>query len=160
MKAEFEQIAQWLQPEGIYVDVELNDSMHALEFIATAIARHHGLEPDPVFRALWRREQAGSTALGAGFAIPHARIPGIDRPLTLLLRAARPIAFKASDREPVWLMLAILVPEQGDKQDHLELLALVAELFSDPVFRARMDTDKDPAGLARAFRTGVARLRG
>jgi len=160
MKAEFKQAAQWLQPEGIHVDVPLHDSLHALEFIAAAIAEHHDLEAAPVYRALCRREQAGSTALGAGFAIPHARIPGIDRPLTLLLRTKRPIDFKAADNEPVSLMMAILVPEHGDKADHLRLLALVAELFSEPRFRARMDTGSDPVALARDFKAGVRQLQG
>jgi PTS system nitrogen regulatory IIA component len=160
MNTEFKQVARWLQPEGIHLDVPLHDATHALEFIAAAIAERHDLDAAPLFRALCRREQAGSTALGAGFAIPHARIPGIDRPLTLLLRAKRPVDFKAADHEPVWLMLAILVPEHGDKQDHLRLLALVAELFSEPRFRARMDTGRDAARLADDFRDGIARLQG
>jgi len=158
MKTDIRRIAAWLQPEAIHLDVPLRDPSHALEFIADAIGARHGLDPAPVFRALCRREQAGSTGLGAGFAIPHARIPGIARPLTLLLRARTPLAFKALDHEPVWLMLAILVPVDGDKDDHLKLLALVAELFSDPRFRAQMDTGEEPAAVAEAFRTGVARL--
>ena len=158
MKTETQQVATWLQPEAIHLDVPLRDQSHALEFIAGAISESHGLDPAPVYRALCRREQAGSTGLGAGFAIPHARIPGIERPLTLLLRAKTPLEFKALDHEPVWLMLAILVPVDGDKQDHLKLLALVAELFSDPRFRARMDTGDEPAAVAEAFRAGVAQL--
>jgi PTS system nitrogen regulatory IIA component len=160
MRAEIERVAAWLQPEGIYLDVPLADSRHALEFIGTAIATHHALESAPVFRALCRREQAGSTGLGGGFAVPHARIAGIDRPLTLLLRARRPIEFKAPDHDPVWLMLAILVPENGDKDDHLKLLALVAELFSNPRFRALMDTGADPEAVAASFAAGVAQLQG
>jgi PTS system nitrogen regulatory IIA component len=56
-------------------------------------------------------------------------------------------------------MLAILVPEDGDKQDHLELLALVAELFSDARFRAEMDTGAEPGAVAASFRAGVAQLQ-
>lgn len=160
MKADIKRVAAWLQPEGIHLDVPLRDSRHALEFIAGAIATHHALEAAPVFRALWRREQAGSTGLGAGFAVPHARIPGIERPLTLMLRARRPIEFKAPDHDPVWLMLAILVPVDGDKDDHLQLLALVAELFSDARFRARMDTESEPDTVAASFAAGVAKLQG
>jgi len=158
MKNETERIAAWLQPEAIHLDVPLRDQSHALEFIAGAIGERHRLDPAPIYRALCRREQAGSTGLGAGFAIPHARIPGIERPLTLLLRARTPLAFKALDHEPVWLMLAILVPVDGDRNDHLKLLALVAELFSEPRFRARMDTGEDPVAVAEAFRAGVARI--
>ncbi len=158
MTTDTRQVALWLQPESIHLDVPLRDSLHALEFIATAIGSHHGLDPAPVLRALSRREQAGSTGLGGGFAVPHARISGIERPLTLLLRAQRPIEFKAPDHDPVWLMLAILVPENGDKQDHLKLLALVAELFSDPRFRALMDTGTGPDAVAASFRAGLTQF--
>jgi PTS system nitrogen regulatory IIA component len=159
MQRDLTRVAHWLQPEEILIDVPLRDSTHALEVIADAISAHHGLDPGPVFRALSRREQAGSTALGGGFAIPHARISGIARPLTLLLRTQHAVPFKAPDGDPVSLMLAILVPEQGDNADHLQLLALVAELFSKPRFRAQLDTGADAADLAAAFRTAVSQLR-
>jgi PTS system nitrogen regulatory IIA component len=142
------------------IDVPLRGSAHALEVIANAISARRGLDPGPVFRALSRREQAGSTGLGGGFAIPHARISGIERPLTLLLRAKHPIPFQAPDGDPVSLMLAILVPQDGDKDDHLQLLALVAELFSKPGFRAQLDTSTDAVAISAAFRAGVSRLRG
>jgi len=156
---ELARVADWLQPEAIHLDVPLRDARHALDFIATEVAARHDLDAAPVFRALWRREQAGSTALGGGFAVPHARIPGIARPLTLMLRARAPIAFEAPDREPVWLVLGILAPAHGDTEDHLRLLGLVAELFSAPDFRARMDGAADAASAAAAFRAGIARLQ-
>ena len=159
MKAETNRVAAWLQPEEIHLDVPLRDSRHALEFIADAIGTHHGLEAAPIFRALSRREQAGSTALGGGFAVPHARIHGIERPLTLLVRARQAIDFKSPDDDPVSLMLAILVPERGDRDDHLKLLALVAELFSNPRFRAQIDLGAEPAAVAESFRSGVRALR-
>jgi nitrogen PTS system EIIA component len=159
MQRDLTRVANWLQPEQILIDIPLRNSAHALEVIADAISAHHGLDPGPIFRALSRREQAGSTGLGGGFAIPHARISGIERPLTLLLRARHAIPFKAPDSAPVSLMLAILVPEQGDKDDHLQLLALVAELFSRPRFRAQLDAGTDPVALAAAFGSGVSQLR-
>ena len=159
MQRDLTRVANWLQPEEILIDVPLRDSTHALEVMARAIGARHDLDPGPVFRALSRREQAGSTGLGGGFAIPHAKIAGIDRPFTLLLRTRDPIPFKAPDGDPVSLMLAILVPQEGDRDDHLQLLALVAELFSSPRFRAQLDTGPDTAALAEAFRAGVSRLR-
>jgi PTS system nitrogen regulatory IIA component len=160
MQRDLTRVTNWLQPEEILIDLHLRDSTHALQVVADAISTRHGLDPGPVFRALSRREQAGSTGLGGGFAVPHARISGIDHPLTLLVRARRPIPFKAPDGDPVSLMLAILVPEQGDNGDHLQLLGLVAELFSQPRFRAQIDTAADTSAIAAAFRAGVAHLPG
>ncbi len=160
MQRDLTLVANWLQPEEILIDVPLRDSTHALEVMARAIGARHDLDPGPVFRALSRREQAGSTGLGGGFAIPHAKIAGIERPLTLLLRSRDPIPFKALDGDPVSLMLAILVPQEGDRDDHLQLLALVAELFSKPRFRTQLDTGTDTVAIAEAFRAGVSQLRG
>ncbi len=75
------------------------------------------------------------------------------------MRARSPIPFKAPDGDPVSLMLAILVPPEGDRDDHLQLLALVAELFSKPRFRAQLDTGTDVAAIAEAFRAGISQLR-
>ncbi len=153
-------ISGWMQPEQILLEADLVDRAHALAFIADAIAALHGLEAAPVCRALERREQAASTAFGDGFALPHARVAGLDRPLTVFVRARREIAFDAPDGKPVRDLLAILVPAEGDKQDHLELLALIARLFADPMFRSRLDSAPDAAAAAGHFREGVARLRG
>src|SRR5450631_679026 len=96
--------------------------------------------------------QTGSTALGAGFAIPHARINGIARPLTLFMRTRLPVAFDAPDGKPVSDLLAIMVPADGAKEDHLQLLALVARLFSDHGFRTQLDSAPDTTTAAGVFR--------
>lgn len=151
-------IATWLQPQDILLDVEVRDPRHALEVAAETIGRAHGIDPAPIFRALWRREQAASTALGEGFAIPHARISGIARPLTLFMRTKLAIAFDAPDGEPVSDLLFIMVPPDGANDDHLKLLALVVRLFSDRVFRAELHGAPQATAAADAFRAGVARL--
>ena len=151
-------IATWLQPQEILLGVDVRDRTHALEVVGAEIGREHGLEPGAIFRALWRREQAASTGLGEGFAIPHARIAGIARPLTLFIRTKLAIAFAAPDRKPVSQLLAIMVPVDGAKDDHLHLLALVAQLFSDRAFRKQLDSAPDAVAAADAFRAGIARL--
>ena len=152
------QIATWLQPEDILFDADIRDQPHALEVVAAALCRARGLDPAPVFRALRRREQAGSTALGEGFAVPHACIGGIAQPMTVFVRTRHAIAFDAPDGKPVSQLLAIMVPEGGARDDHLQLLALVGRLFSDRPFRAQLDGAPDAAAAADAFRAGIARV--
>ncbi|MEP6941627.1 MAG: PTS sugar transporter subunit IIA [Betaproteobacteria bacterium] len=65
---------EWLRPQEVVLDVDVADSKRALEAAADCISRAHGLDGRPIARALLRREQVGSTALGHGVAIPHARI--------------------------------------------------------------------------------------
>ena len=60
------QLTQWLQPQDIVLDVDVWDRRRALELAAARIGQAHGLDPAPILRALWRREQVGSTAIGHG----------------------------------------------------------------------------------------------
>jgi PTS system nitrogen regulatory IIA component len=69
-----------------------------------------------------------------------------------------PIAFDAVDERPVSQLLVLLVPEAGARDDHLQLLALAARLFSDRRFRAQLDRVPDAIAAGDAFRNGIARL--
>ena len=158
-KGDVARIAAWLQPRDILFDVDARDRAHAFELAAAAICSGaQGLDPLPVCRALWRREQTGSTALGEGLAIPHARIRGITRPITLLMRTRHPVPFDAPDGKPVSQLLVIVVPEEGVQEDHLQMLALVAELFSDRDFRSQLDGAPDATAAADVFRAAIARI--
>jgi PTS system nitrogen regulatory IIA component len=158
MANDITRIAAWLQPQEILLGVDVRDRKHALEVVGEAVDCSHSLEPGSAFRALWRREQAASTGLGGGFAIPHASVAGITTPLTLFMRPQVAIAFDAPDRQPVSQLLAIVAPVDGAKQDHLQLLALVAQLFSDVDFRRQLDGAHDVAQAADVFRMGIARV--
>jgi len=143
--------AAWLRPQEIVLDVDVPDRRRALEAAAAYIGRAHGLDPATILRALWRREEVGSTALGQGIAIPHARIAGIARPLTLFMRTRYAIAFDAPDGKPVSNIMVIMVPENGDTDDHLLLLAWVAETFSDRAFRACLAASTTALEVDKAF---------
>jgi PTS system nitrogen regulatory IIA component len=127
-----------LVPDIVHLGLDALGRKQALEAVAALVARSRDLAAAPVFRALWRREEAGSTALGCGVAIPHARLGVIDRPVKLLVRMKYPIEFDAPDGAPVSLLYVILVPADGSTDEHLQLLALVAQAFSDPALRARL----------------------
>src|ERR1700754_2175687 len=117
-------IAAWVEPQEILLDVDVPDRFRALEVVAEAVAQRHGLDSAPIARALWRRERAASTAVGDGFAIPHAQIEGLPRPLTLFMRTTFRIEFDAPDGKPVSDLLAIMVPHDGARHDHLQMLAM------------------------------------
>ena len=150
-------LARWLQPEKILFGVDAKDTASLFDIAAQEIARIHGVDPGPVLRALTRREQAESTALGNRFAIPHARIAGIDEPITLLIKLSEGIAFRAPDGVAVDLFLFIMVP-LGDHHAHLQLLAAMAQLFSDTLFRSALNTAVNAEAMAQTLKAGIARF--
>ncbi len=85
-------------------------------------------------RALREREQLGSTGIGRGVAIPHARSTAFREPRAAFLRLSHPIDFGASDGEPIDLVFAMCVPDHLVEQ-HLQTLSGLVERFSDAEFR-------------------------
>jgi len=148
-------IAAWVQPELVLLDIEARDRFHALEIAAVAAARSRDLDPAPWLRALWRREHVGSTALGSAVAIPHAQVAGITEPMTVYVRFRSPVDFDAPDGEPVAHLLVILVPPDDAREDHLQLLAVVASLFSVSDFRERLLRAPTGAAVANVFSEGI-----
>lgn len=151
-------VAGWLQPQDFLFLSDARTGKQMIDAAARAIAATCGLQATPVFDALWRREQAGSTALGHGFAIPHARITGIPAPSTLYVRTSEPIPFGAPDGDPVSDFLVILVPPDGGDDDHLQLLAAISHLLSDRRFRAALHAAATGDVADAAFRSAIARL--
>lgn len=144
-------VTQWLRPQEVELDLDVPNRWDALRAVSATIERSRHLSAPPVFRALWRREEAASTAVGNGFAIPHARILGIAEPVTVYVRMKAPIAFAAPDGKRVSDLFVILVPADGANARHLQLLALVAEAFSDTNFRARLAAASGPEHVRSAF---------
>lgn len=92
--------------------------------------------------ALRDREGLGSTAIGHGVAIPHARSNAFDSARGAFLRLEHPVDFGARDRIPVDLVFAMSVPEHSPQQ-HLEILSELAERFSNPEFRDALRGARD-----------------
>lgn len=144
-------VQRWLEPQVIALDLDVRGKIDLLQVVARLLEPARGRESEAIFRALHRREQASSTAVGDGLAIPHGRIPGIAQPLTLFARTRVPLRFGAPDGKPVAEFFVILVPAEGPQEMHLQLLRGVAELFSQPVFRAALAAAASAAAVTDVF---------
>jgi PTS system nitrogen regulatory IIA component len=110
-----------------------------------------GDDADHVREALVARERLGSTALGNGVAIPHGRSSQIGAPRAVFARLAAAVDFGAGDGRPVDLVASLIVPAHFTEQ-HLQLLAELAELFSDANLVAALRAAPDDASLHRLLR--------
>jgi nitrogen PTS system EIIA component len=108
------------------------------------------LEPDLVFDRLLDRERLGSTGLGHGIALPHARVKEVTESIGAFVSLAAGVDYDVVDGEPVDLAFALLVPEAAT-EEHLQLLAQLAGRFNDPVVRQRLREATTPAAILHVF---------
>jgi PTS system nitrogen regulatory IIA component len=109
----------------------------ALHVVAAAAAHALGLDEHVLFEALMEREALGSTGLGSGVAVPHARIEGLDRVRAVFVRLDTPVAYDAVDDRPVDLLFALFAPSR-DGAAHLRALAAASRALRSPELREQL----------------------
>lgn len=125
------QVSDILSVNRIAGDVPAASKKRLLEKVSHLIADNDpNLSEGEVFESLLSRERLGSTGVGRGVAIPHGRLAGVDRTVGAFVRLGESVDYDAVDGEPVNLLFALLVPENST-EEHLQLLATLAEMFSD-----------------------------
>jgi PTS system nitrogen regulatory IIA component len=126
-----------LPAENVLLDVDLPATGTLFHAVGALFERRYGLPAAKVAESLDARERVGSTGLGQGVAIPHARMKGLDRAIAAFVRARVPLAFNAPDGKPVSDFLILLVPAHAT-DEHLQILAGAATRFRDRAFRERL----------------------
>lgn len=145
-------IVRYLSAQDIWLDLQVADKHELFDAIGRHMEREHALSHRRVVASLSRREQAASTGVGHGVAIPHARLDGLERILIAYARLAWAIPFDAPDRKPVLHVVVLLVPSPAS-DEHLTMLAELAELFSDGGFRERLEVSTATNEVLRHFAT-------
>ncbi|MCL4235331.1 MAG: PTS sugar transporter subunit IIA [Deltaproteobacteria bacterium] len=142
-------IVDYLPPGVIAPDLAAPGRDEALRELVALIARHEpDLDPDEAFRALRERERLGSTGVGDGVAIPHAKVPGLRRILAAFGRSLAGIDFDSIDAKPAHLFFAILAPDNSVGA-HLSLLARISRVCQSPGEIAKLREAVDAATIRR-----------
>ena len=122
-------ISALLSPQRIFLDTEITSKKKLLELIATTVAEQTDSAQSCIYNGLLDRERLGSTGLGQGFAVPHARLANLDKTLGCFFRLKEAINFEAPDNLPVDLVFTVIVPEEAT-EEHLMILSALASIFS------------------------------
>lgn len=130
-------------PDCIALHSPAKNRAEAFALAGSLFSKRLNLSSDLIVSFLNAREDLGSTALGAGVAIPHGRVKGLKEPVAALVRLNTPIEFAAPDGLPVSILIFLLVPEKATQQ-HLEILSSIAQLLSDPDTRSKINAESDP----------------
>lgn len=122
-------ISALLSPQSIFLETEITSKKKLLELIANVAADRSQLPESTIYNNLLNRERLGSTGLGQGFAVPHARMHDLDRTIAFFFRLKDAVNFEAPDNQPVDLVFTIIIPEEAT-EEHLLILSTLARIFS------------------------------
>jgi nitrogen PTS system EIIA component len=123
-------ISALLSPQKIFIDTDVSSKKKLLELIANIAADQTQLSESIIYTNLLNRERLGSTGLGQGFAVPHARLPDLEKTVGCFFRLKQPVNFESPDNLPVDLVFTIIIPQEAT-EEHLLILSSLARIFSD-----------------------------
>jgi nitrogen PTS system EIIA component len=135
-----------IKPEQVVIVPRANDKEQLLRDLVQRAAAVLNKDVGSILQPLLARENLGSTGLGQGFALPHARIEGIDQFFCLFAKLAKPVAFEAIDEKPVDLIFLLLIPAHSG-QEHLKALAAISRHLRDKGLMDSLRAAKTPAAL-------------
>jgi nitrogen PTS system EIIA component len=140
--------ANLIEPNRVVFGVRASNKQQLLQDLASRAAALLNLDAQTIFNALQLREELGSTGLGNGFALPHARVEGLDRLFGMFARLHRPVHFDSIDGTPVDLVFLLLIPPTAGAE-HLGALAAVSRQLRDQEFAANLRKAASAAALCK-----------
>ena len=137
-------ISDFLSPTDVSLDVRESDKARLPQQLSSQAAAKVGLSANEVCTQIIKREELGSTGVGNGVALPHARLRELTTPFGLFARLRHGIDFEAIDSQPVNMVFLLLLPD-GTGASQLNALASVARALRDPetLQRIRSAADRD-----------------
>jgi len=139
-------VADLVAADAVLASIKATGKKQALQDVAHKAADAYGLDCRTVLEGLLGREKLGSTAMGSGVAIPHARLDGLKSIVGIFGRLCKPVDFEAPDGQGVDLMFVLLAP-QGAGADHLRALAKVSRLMRSTATCEKLRQTEDPTVL-------------
>lgn len=143
--------------DGIAPAIRAQSKRQALQEMSSLAARLTRIDQREICDHLLQRERLGSTGIGRGIAIPHARLPSLNRIVVLFGRLETPIDFEALDDEPVDLIFLLLAPEASGA-DHLRALSRVSRLMRDESAAGRLRASRSQAAIYSVLTTELEEI--
>ncbi len=145
------EISDIIAPGHVFCDVAVSSKKRALEVLSGLLVEAGSpIEEAEIFNGLIARERLGSTGLGHGVAIPHGRFENLENAMGIFVKFEEAIDFDAIDGGAVDLVFVLMVPHEST-EEHLELLASLAEMFGDSVLRDKLRDSSSPEAIVSAI---------
>lgn len=130
-------LGELLDQGAITLKVHASSKRQALTMVAEIAARFVEATAADVTAKLLERERLGSTGVGHGVAVPHARLKGLGRMHGVFIQLDEPVEFGAVDERPVDLIFALLAPADHPAE-HLRALAKVSRALRQADLREQL----------------------
>ena len=130
----------------ILLNQDLTNKKNVLELVSNHLSKKIGIEKDEIFQNLYAREKLGTTALGNGVALPHAKIDSLKNIQTLLVHLNSGIDFDAVDKKLVDVIIVLLVPNVNSDV-HVKALAEIASILDNKNFMKGVRKAKSPTDI-------------
>jgi nitrogen PTS system EIIA component len=131
-------ITDFLTPDRVIADLTEKEKSAVLKEMAGQLAdTESGLDPAQILKVLQDREKISTTAIGEGVAIPHGKLPNVQKVTALFARSLQGVDFASLDGEPTYLFFTLIAPQDA-AADHLKALARISRLLKDPDLRRRL----------------------
>tara|TARA_B100001027_G_scaffold83985_1_gene57531 strand:- start:756 stop:1214 length:459 start_codon:yes stop_codon:yes gene_type:complete len=141
-----------LEDSHVSVNDNCKTKKSILEKISDLLSKPSGVNRNDIFKKLYEREKLGSTSIGKGVAIPHARVEDIEYPFLSIIILDEPVEFDNIDSLNVDIIVSIIVPEKN-YSNHLELLAHLSSKLDDPLVRKELRQARNSSQIIKNFQS-------
>lgn len=148
-------LSDLLKPNAILYALKASSKKQVLQALAEKASALTDIAEREIFDTLLQRERLGSTGVGNGIAIPHAKLPSIRHIVGVFARLDTPVDFEAIDDQPVDIAFLLLAPENAGA-DHLKALSRIARLLRDPDMIAKLRATRDAQAIYALLTTRPA----
>jgi len=149
------ELSNLLMPEAVKVIGQISSKKRLFQKLGEIISSAYSIKESVAINSLIERENLGSTGVGNGVALPHARIAGIDTVVGGFLRIEQPLDFSSVDRQPVDLIFTLFAPEDSGVE-HLKALALISRTMRNKAICEKLRSNNDPITLHALLTNGEA----
>ena len=137
--------------DAVILELESESKESLLAEMARSLAKAvPALDADSLYTVLVEREELQSTGIGEGVAIPHGKLPGLDRLVASFARSPEGVEFESIDGQPTYHFFLLVVPEHSSGL-HLQALARISRFFRDLEFRDKLMSSQDLDDVLRAI---------
>lgn len=139
-------LADLIAQNAVLPALKANSKKQLLQEMSAKAATLTGLPEREIFDVILQRERLGSTGVGNGIAIPHGKMPSLEKIVGVFARLETPVDFEALDDQPVDMVVLLLAPE-GAGADHLKALSRIARIMRDAELVEKMRATDDAESL-------------